>query len=262
MTSLILTGCLNYEKEVCKKGIPDKNYAFLDAIKRKSDFNYLEYITDIREFGLLSNYSWLRKSENLKLFYASVKSVGIEKFISKDEFNKSLFTSHYAKSCWENKSLNQITKNLIDSYSDSSDFDKYYIEFWNRREIEKNKEVTYQILTDIQKTYSASETGISWKTEPKITRLLEFESKLKHSDSISYKSITKEYFNYLKTIELYSSATNLAHYMQEYHYIDENNNSVFSDLIKTIEIDSVQCGKYWDWRYDAKWFTDIHDDGP
>ena len=260
--SIILIGCLNSEKEICKKGLPDRNYEFLDAIKRQSDFDYVKSITDLREFGLLSDYTWLRNTKNLKLFYASLKSVGLQKFISTDEFNKPLFTTHYAESSWENKSLNEITKNLIESYSDSTGFDKYYLEFWKRRKVEKNREVIYQILTDVRKTYTESETEIGWKSEPKMTSLLVFETQLKHSDSITYKEITKKYFNYLKSIELYSSASNLAHYMQEYHYMSESNISDFSSLIETIEIDSVQCREYWDWRYDAKWFTDIYDDGP
>jgi len=259
---LILTGCFYYKKQVCKKGLPDKNYEFLDAIKRKSDFNYLEYITDTREFGPLSDCRWLRKSENLKIFYASIKSVGIEKFISEDEFNKPLFTSHYAKSCWENKSLNQIAKNLIDSYSDSSNFDKYYVEFWNRRQTEGNKEITLQILSDIRKTYNEAETKSDWEANQKIAKLLDFEAQLKHSDSITYKDITKNYFDYLVSIELYASADNLLRYMEEYFFMDGEDKLDFNDLISTIEKDSVRCGEYWDWRYDAKWFTDIYDDMP
>lgn len=91
----------------------------------------------------------------MKKVYASVKQIGLKRFISEEEFKKSLFTDHWAETSWANKSLNQITNNLIKSYSDTNGIDKYYVEFWNRRKADNNESIVLQILTDIKNTYES-----------------------------------------------------------------------------------------------------------
>jgi len=262
---IILSGCLSSEKETCKIGFPDKDYPFLQDIKRQSDFDYLATITDFRQFGSFSNNDWLRSPKNLELFYGSLKMVGLKKFISKEEFNKPLFTSHFTKSCWENKSLNQILKNFIKSFSSTTGFDKYYVEFWNRRKKENNEKIVFQIFNDVLKDFNSENPNFerNWKPEPTITGLLEYETKLKHSDSLIIKQVNKEYFQFLKNKSLYSSANNLIRYANENEYsINGNWDKEYEQLIKSVETDSVNCDKYWNWRENAKWFVDIYDYGP
>ena len=261
---LALVGCSESKKETCRIGMADKDYGFLTSIKRTVDFDYLKMVVDFRQFGI-SNVNWLRNSENLKQFYASIKKVGLKKFISQTEFNQALFASHFIESCWENKSLNQILENLIASKSDTTGFDKYYVEFWNRREEEKNAETVLKIFIDIKNKYSDSiyEIQEKWEPEPIIIGLLEFENKLKRSDSTNLKKITKEYFEYLKSIQLFSSANNLVNY---YRDVELHDNDTFdldiTQLIDQIEKDSVDCDTYWNWRNNAKWYLEFYDYGP
>jgi len=263
--SLILSACLSSEKETCKKGLPDKEYAFLQDIKRQSNFDYIETITDFREFGSYSKNNWLRNPKNLELFYGSLKIVGLQKFISKKEFNKPLFTSHYTKSCWENKSLNQVLENLIKSFSNSIGFDKYYVEFWERRKMENNEKMVLQIFKDIQMNYTMENPKSEriWKSENTITGLLKYETELKHSDTSKIKQVSKGYFHFLKSKGLYSSANNLIHLAKENEYSrNEKWDKEYEGLIKTVETDTVSCNKYWNWRENSKWFTEIYDYGP
>ncbi|MBK6264749.1 hypothetical protein JKA74_06845 [Marivirga sp. S37H4] len=260
----LLVGCTSY-KETCRKGLPEKQYDFLVDIKRQSNFNYLEAIVDFRQFGAYSKNLWVRKSESLKIVYSSLKQIGLKRFISEEEFNKPLFTDHWAETSWANKSINQIVQNLIQSYSDTTGFDKYYIEFWNRRKADKNESVVLQILTDIMSTYDSDTNPekLHWKLEPTLTRLLYFEVKLKESDSLTLKKTNIDYHKYLKSIGLYSSANNLIRYENELLFGEsESQDTDYVELINQIETDSVNCEEYWNWRQSAEWFTAIYDYGP
>lgn len=260
----LLFGCES-EKETCKKGLPEKHYDFLTDIKRQANFDYLETIVDFRQFGAYSKNYWVRKPENLKRVYASLRQIGLKRFISEEEFNKPLFTDHWAETSWANKSLNQITNTLIQSYSDTTGIDKYYLEFWNRRKADKNESVVLQILTDIKNTYAsnASAEKLNWNSDSTIKGLLEFEVILKESDSLTAKNKLIDYHQYLKSIGLYSSANNLIRYENELVIGKfERQDDDFLELINLIETDSVNCEKYWNWRQNAEWFTEIYDYGP
>lgn len=254
----LLSGCnYSYEK-ACKMGFPEKHYDFLTDIKRQPDFDYLEAIIDFRQFGSYSKNLWIRKAKNLELVYGSVKQIGLKKFISEKEFNQQFFTDHWAETCWENKSLNQINKNLISSYSDTTGFDLYYIQFWKRRKIDNNDSITLEILKDVDNTYNPNKisSSLNWKTDPIITKLFDFEIKLESADSSNVKKINIEYFKYLKEIGLYSSATNFIREKQDEVAIKDNE---YEKLINKIETDSVNCQDYWEWRTNAKWFSHISD---
>jgi hypothetical protein len=260
----LLFGCES-EKETCKKGLPEKHYDFLTDIKRQANFDYLEAIVDFRQFGAYSKNHWLRKPENLKKVYASLKQIGLKRFISEEEFKKPLFTDHWAETSWANKSLNQIANNLIKSYSDTTGIDKYYVEFWNRRKADNNDSIVLQILTDIKNTYESDTNTekLNWKSDSTIKGLLEFEIVLKESDSLTSKKNLIDYHEYLKSIGLHSSANNLIRYENELVIGEfERQDDDFVELINLIETDSVNCEKYWNWRYEAEWFTEIYDYGP
>lgn len=257
-------GCES-ERETCKKGLPEKHYDFLDDIKRQPNFDYLEAVVDFRQFGAYSKNNWIRKPENLKRVYSSIKQIGITKFISEEEFNKPLFTDHWAETAWANKSLNQITQKLIQSYTDTIGIDKYYLEFWNRRKADKNESIVLQILNDIKNTYDTDTNAekLSWKSDPMIRGLLEFEIVLKEVDSLTVKDRLIDYHNYLKSIGLYSSANNLIRYENELQIGElERQDEDYLELINQVEIDSVNCEEYWNWRHSANWFTEIYDYGP
>ncbi len=199
------------------------------------------------------------------MFYGSIKEVGLENFISNKEFNEPLFTDHWKETCWKDKSLNQILQNLISSYSDTTGFEKYYIEFWTRRKADNNEVAVYEIFRDINKTYNSKLNFDEerWNQEPKITELLKLEVKLKNSDSSSVKKINIEYFEYLRNIGLHSSASNFIRYAHAVeHGITEKWDKDYLDLINTVETDSVSCENYWNWRQSAEWYTETYDNGP
>ncbi len=260
----LLFGCKS-DKETCKKGLPEKHYDFLTDIKRQANFDYLETIVDFRQFGAYSKNNWIRKPENLKRVYASLKQIGLKRFISEEEFNKPLFTDHWAETSWANKSLNQITTNLIQSHSDTIGIDKYYFEFWNRRKADNNESIVLQILNDIKNTYEsdANSKKLNWNSDSTIKGLLEFEVKLKESDTLNKKKTNIDYYKYLKNIGLYSSANNLIRYENELLIGEfERQDKDYLELINQIETDSVSCENYWNWRQNAEWFMDIYDYGP
>ena len=261
----VINSCYNYKEDNCRKGLPDKKYDFLESVIRRTDFNYLETITDIREFGFAvfgdsTRFKWIRQPENMIKFYNSANFVGLFNFISQQEYNKPLFTNHYRKSCWNNKSLNEIVDNFLNSYVDTTGFDKYYIEFWKRREKEGNKKAVYEILNDLQLTYNNKNIEVKefHEVDTILAALLYHEVKVNYSDSAYlYDNIT-DYFDYLRNVGLYVSATNL---IQTYSG-DICFRERYNRMIKLVETDSLDCDDYWNWRYSAEWYKDIYDEGP
>jgi len=107
---LFFLGCSDYDKEVCKIGLPEKHYDFIYDIKRQPNYDYLDAIIVFRQFGSSSKNKWLKKPENLKTVYGSLKQIGLKRFISDQEFNKPLFTDHWAETCWAINLLIKLQK--------------------------------------------------------------------------------------------------------------------------------------------------------
>ena len=259
---ILLIGCYSVDRQPCKIGPPERHYDFFADIKRQSNSDYLEAIVDFRQFGSLSQNLWIRKPENLKLVYSSLKQIGLKRFISTEEFNEPLFTDHWKESSWEGKSLNQLVQHLISSSDDTSGYDKYFIEFWNRRRADKNYDAVLQILKDINGVYNPEESTaeLDWITDPVLTGLFGFEARLKEDDSPGRKNTCTEYFKYLKSIGLHASANNLIRH--EYQTIQdrlEKQDEDLLELINQMETDTVSCEVYWEWRQSAGWFTEIND---
>ncbi len=260
-----LYSCYINNENNCRKGKPDKKYDFMESVMRQYDFDYLSVITNLREFGTIiygdsAKFNWIRQPDNMKKFYNTLKHIGIFKFISQKDFNKPLFTNLYRESCWNNKSLNDIIGNLIKSYSDSVGMDKYYIEFWQRREKEKNDKIAYKILCDLHKTYNEQLfiSDISADIDTLISSLLIHEITINQSDSVDLYENIIDFFYYLVAVDMNASASNLIHFYDG----DMNFRKTYNELIKKVETDSVDCNEYWDWRYGANWIKDIYDDGP
>lgn len=253
-------GCGQNNDEKCIKGSNEKQYAFLDDMKRISDYDYLGEIEYFYLYGY-EKFGWVRDSANLKKVYSSFKKIGLKKFISDYEFNVPLFTKHWEER-WKNKSLNEINKELVKSYADTLGVDEYYIGFWNRRRREKNESVLFKILNDIDKSYNpdgenTTTKSIVWNDEPIITKLYEFEVRMQEADSSNYKTITLEYCDFLQTIGLHSSANNLLYNANLYQgYSSEIWDKDYLLQKSKIEVDTVPCYEYRAWRAQAIWFSD------
>jgi hypothetical protein len=191
----------------------------------------------LRDFDSASkqDYTWLRNPKNLIVAFNTVKSIGLDKFVSKEKYNEK----NNAWCChteWENKSLNEIIKGFVDSDTASST-NEYYLKFWNRRRKEGNLLTTYKILKEIDKFYNVDGTTVK-KGEPIDTvlkSLLDFDIKIENSDSISYPKIALDYFNYLKSVGLNYSAYKLIFHNSRLDY-----KKPFKDsLLTTIKHDTL-----------------------
>lgn len=257
--------CISSKVEVCKTGVAENQYDFLNDIRRVPNLDYFNAIIEFRQFGSYSKNNWIRKPNNLNLVYGCIKGIGIDKFISHEEFNQPMFTDHWAESCWEVKSLNEISKNLITSYTDTTGFDNYYIEFWSRRRHENNAEDVLKVLKDINEYYNNVDTNeiIKWTSDTTLKSILEYEIALKEADSTEIKSTNIAYANYLRSIGLHSSANNLIHYANELQYNQSQAwDKEYLSIIQKIETDSSDCDKYRNWRQSAEWFSETYDYGP
>ncbi len=265
---LLFSSCLTVKEEECYAIKSDKEYPFLNAIKRQYNFNYLNLITDTKEFGTNTNFhdtAWLRNEEHLKSCYASIKSLGLKKFISDKQFNKPLFTAHYKKSIWENHSIKDIIEGLINSYQNNESQEIYYDKFWERRKHEKNEKTVFIILNDIYAHYSGKkgEFEIKWKPNHLISALLSYDYKLNTSKEIDF-NLYQEYYNYLDSIELHTSAHNLIQFILNHKKLDKNTIHQLEvlDIKNIIKNKKIDCNDYKNERYSAKWFTPLYDEGP
>jgi len=265
---ILLTGCYSLKKEKCYSIKPDNSYAFLGFIKREYNFNYLKLITDTREYGTNNkfyDYSWIRNKENLKTYYASIKSIGLKKFISDEQFKKPLFTSHFNNSFWENRSLKEIIEGLLKNYETRDSSATYYNKFWNRRKNENNEKIVFNILKDVHSIYlnKKNDYEINWKSNNKISTLLSFDYELNNSNEVDLE-LYQNYYTYLDSIKLYASAHNLIKFILKDKKLDEKT----IDQLKKIETQTIQinkkvdCNEYSNQRYNAKWFIPLYDEGP
>lgn len=256
---LLLNSCTN-KNDKCACGKDDKYYDFMESVKINENQNFLDRIVDIRQFGNKvvnrSELQWIRQPENLKIFYGTLKKIGLEKFIDKKEWNQKLFTKHWKKSEWQNKSLRQITSSLIESYEVKDSTNGYYDEFWNRRIIDNNKSITLLILKDILNYYEGTDLDEVFPVNDTLKNLLEYETRLA-MDNYAYSEIfTQEYANALVEYELNSSAYNVIQIRKDQNAGD---NSHYQELIERITIDTVDCSQYWKWRENATWKNKIID---
>ena len=193
----------------------EKHYDFFESFRHNqlADF-YYELPFDLKFGGIRpfpfdsigeKDYSWLRKPENLKIAFNAFSTVGLEKFVSKEKyFEKN--TDWCCDTDWENKSLNEIVTGFINSDTASNGQD-YYSKFWQRRRLENNLTVTYEIFVQIDRFYNHGDQHVIYQQRDSVLAgLLDFDTKLLNSDSAQYFQIALDYFDYLKSVGLDYSA--------------------------------------------------------
>lgn len=247
------------KKEFCFKGKEDKNYEFLESIKQNDNESFIERIVDIRQFGSLvvnkSELLWLRKPKNMMVLYGTIKSIGLDKFISEEEFQKPLFTDHWAETEWKNKSLMQIVDLLVQEYEFTDTKENYFTKFWNRRKVENNQDEVYNILRDIRDYYKGKSNTDNYIINDTLKSLLWFETKRINREYTDINEFTKEYADILLEYKLFASAYNIIR-IQEGDI--QNTENWFKELIKKIATDSTECENYWKWRETAIWNSDFN----
>lgn len=220
----------------------EQEYDFFESFEHTTDVDfYYDLPFDLKFGGIRpfpydsagkQEYSWLRNPENLTIAFNTVKSIGLNRFVSIDQYNK-LNPKWCCNTQWENKSLNQIVKEFINS--DTTIFkNDYYSKFWSRRKSEGNLSETFHIFKQIDNFYNGNknETG---KINPVLKNLLDFDLSLAHSDSIAYLETSLKYFDYLKSVHLDYSAYKLTFHNKKFNY-----NRQFKDsLLMTIKHDTL-----------------------
>lgn len=269
---LILISCQTKE-ETFLGGWTDKDYGFLESVSHDfsysiyDDLDYLEQIRQIREFGTewgvnptYKKFQWIRNSDNILMFFQTAKTIGLESFISKTEYNEVLFDTTYSETGWKGKSLNDICKELIYSYKKSESSEDYYSKFWNRRKNENNDDAVFAVLNQIDSHYNEKNIGIDENSmiDSVLFNLLRLDIELKSSDSLQKSKAVLRYFDYLRRVELYHSAYNLTFEIDEFDELNLNRDS----LLLLLKPDTLSATDYWNTRNNAKWIKAYRDNGP
>jgi hypothetical protein len=242
----------------------------MESIENNSTGSYYETIYQLKWVGTQSRlglgkkkFKWLRNPDNLTKAFNTFEFVGLENFISKEQYyDTKMFDSDYRNFDWNGKSLNDICRIMIDSYSDSVEFEKYYQDFWIRRRLEKNDSATYEILKHINRIYTSKSVETFKKSSKEydslVYRLLDYDIKMQESDSLTQTKVIIDYFDYLKQMGLEHSAYNLIYEVRPFQYLNINRDS----LLLTLKYDTIPEEKYWRIRNDAIWIKSYRDNGP
>lgn len=240
----VLGSCMGI-KTVYEKGnignFQEHKYDFFESFNHTTDNDYYYTLPfylksgGIRPFPYDSigkqDYSWLRNPENLTVAFNTMFEIGLNKFVSIEQYNSNW---QYDKQ-WKNKSLNQIVTEFIQSDTNSVNND-YYSEFWKRRRKENNLTESYTIFTQINRYYNGDPNSNEVaEIDVVLQNLLTFDMRLCKADSNNYSTTALEYFTYLKSVKLDYSAFKLLFHNQLLQFTKQEKDS----LISTIKFDTL-----------------------
>ena len=249
----LLGGCfISRNTPVYLGGLEEKKYDFLADIwhNDQSSTEYADAIWakkyggfEVDSLGKLG--SWSRNPQNMRLLFNTLKTLGLNRFITKDQY----FQEQRAWCCntaWEGKTLAQIVQLYLVSDTSSHSGDVYMDAFWNRRRKEENIETLYEILGKIDAYYHQDSFLSSHQSvHDTIYQLLNFDLTLLETDSIDRDPIYLSYFNYLKSIRLLHSAHDLVltEKMRKNYFAD------FDSLLLSLSPDTISEEHYRQSRY-------------
>jgi hypothetical protein len=222
----------------------EQQFDFLESFKHNADKDYYYKLPFDLKFGGIrpypfdsmgkKDYSWLRNPKNLIIAFNTIKSIGLDKFVSIEQYN--IVDSEWCcNTLWNKKSLNEIVSGFIKSDTNSIKKD-YYSKFWQRRRIEGNLKETYQIFKQINDFYNVKRNEKrAERIDTVLIKLLDFDIQLMHSDSGSYSKIAVAYFKYLKSVKLDYSAYKLIFHNPKVNLPQHIKDS----LLKTIKHDTL-----------------------
>ncbi|MCC2548113.1 hypothetical protein LJY25_16810 [Hymenobacter sp. BT175] len=255
------TGTKSIDRGRYTGNLKEQNYPFFESISH-GDANSNSYTIpfDLKFIGIKphpydstgkQDFSWLRSPNNLLITFNTIKSIGLEKFVSFEQYNRNT-NDWCCNTQWENKSLNEVIKGFIQSDTLSSN-GGYYSKFWGRRRKEGNMNVTYHILKEIHKFYNGEQIKITTSPiDTTLKGLLNYDLQLANSSSNSYKNIAIKYFNYLKSVHLEYSAYKLISHNTNLKLPKEYTDS----LLTTLDYDTIsfEAWKRMDDNYNG-WMT-------
>ncbi len=184
---------------------------------------------DLRNGDWTKN-SWIRNPENLKMVHESFKKFGydkLEKLIFKND-NEFLIQGIYIKRNFEN---------LIDSleltYNKPEIQTKYYAEFWNRRNAEKNDSIVYEIIQEFN-SMKSDKKRLNYENQfvnDTLVDLLKIEF---DNENLNSKNAESDFYT-LKKYGLHQSAYNLLYERAEYSEMDLDRQKLKKELTKITE---------------------------
>ncbi len=225
----------------------EKQYGFLESIRHVNTPNYYSEIPFSLTFGGIINqdtllpkqYSWLRNSVNLKIAFNAFAEVGLDKFISKEDYFKKN-NDWCCGTRWENYSLNVIVKEFIKSTRSSLGVG-YFYKFWKRRRGDGTGLEVRNIFLSIDQYYNkGEEVQLSEPRDSVLIGLLEFDAQLLNSTTLTYKRDVFLYFDYLKQVSLDYSAYKLVCHNPTLKFEKD----VFDSLLTSIQHDTIIFEKY------------------
>jgi hypothetical protein len=215
--SLLLFSCLNSEKKI---------------------FNYKETKTGFFDLahGDWKSNEWIRRPENLKMLNETFKKFGYLDILRNFdlESNEFMIRDVYIKNnFW------QLFDSLEITYKQKTIESKYYREFWQRRRIEKNDRIVFEIIKDINLSRNTKMVYCVNYENDTLYDLLKIE--FDNHNLTKEKAI--ENFETLKKYGFHQSAYNMLFERNEYYNINWNRDS----LVKTLDTTSV---------YNEAWIED------
>jgi len=198
--------------------------------KKEREF-YIENQTsffDLRHSDWTEN-TWIRKPENLKMIHETFKKFGYEKLesmISKSE-NHFLFNGIYIKRNFEN-----VIDSLQLTYNKPEIQTKYYAEFWNRRKMEKNDSVVYEIIREFN-SMKLDKKRLNYEkfVNDTLVELLKIEF---DNDNLNSEKAKLDFYT-LKKYGLHQSAYNLLYERTEYSKLELDRENLKKELETTTE---------------------------
>ena len=196
--------------------------------------NYVESeptFFELRNGDWLTN-KWIRKPENLLTIHETFKKVGYNNLIGSILSDNPVIV----QDIYINKKGYNLVDSLVLTYNERDKGAKYFKEFWERREKEKNDSAVFVILRDIQYSYKTKMTsGVlqiqadSSKLNDTLKTLLEIEYR---NDTLTTDLALKD-FAALRELGFHQSAYNLLFERYKYQDIKWNRDSLVKTLKQT-----------------------------
>lgn len=247
-------------------GWTEKPLDFSESITFQDDNDLFDFILEYKFISSGGNefrpkeFLWLRNSNNLADFFEIIKKIGLQRLLSREQYNRILKENDYWGNEWKGKSLNRIVDSLILTYNLKNDSIDYYTKFWQRRRSEKNDSIVLEILKQTDLFYNHNKVQIASKVKrDDLYELMVYNIEINETkDSLDLKRLTIQYFDYLKNRRLEHSSYNLIHETYLNKYVLDKRDS----LLKTLKYDTIPEEKYWETRNKASWIKTYMDNGP
>lgn len=199
--------------------------------KKESEFYIENQVSffNLRHSDWTKN-TWIRNPENLKIVHESFKKFGynkLESLISKSE-NHFLIQGIYIK-----RNFETIMDSLELTYRNPETKSKYYSEFWNRRKVENNDSIVYEIIHEFN-TLKSNKEPLNYENKfvnDTLVDLLKIEFV---SDNLNLNKATTNFYT-LKKYDFHQSAYNLLFERAEYSELNLKREKLKMELTKSTE---------------------------